>query len=76
MSVYKIRSKKTGLYSQGGAGPIGWSKVGKAWSSLAALKSHLTLYRGELSGRSRKIPNDWEVVVFVEGSTIDADKLE
>lgn len=38
--VYKIRNKKTGLYSTGGMTPA-FTKSGKTWSELAHLKNHL-----------------------------------
>ena len=41
-SVFKIRHNTTGLYSKGGIVPT-WGKVGKAWTSRAALGNHLTL---------------------------------
>lgn len=39
-TIYKIRHKKTGLFSGGGSCPR-WAKKGKAWSSIAYVKSHL-----------------------------------
>jgi hypothetical protein len=40
MSTYKIRDKNTGKFSTGGTRP-GWTKRGKAWSTLGYLKAHL-----------------------------------
>jgi hypothetical protein len=42
--AYKIRDKKTGLYSKGGAegGKFLWSKKGKTWNQVNHLKAHLT----------------------------------
>src|SRR6266403_3016544 len=37
---YKIRNKKTGLFSKGGSWPR-WSKLGKVWHSKGALSNHL-----------------------------------
>lgn len=45
-ALYKIRHRKTGLFSTGGAYP-GWSKKGKSWSSLTYVKSHLALVGGQ-----------------------------
>ena len=46
MKVYKIRNKETGLFKKGGGyylPEMGWSKSGKTWSSLGALKNHIRL---------------------------------
>lgn len=53
MIVYKIRHKDTGLYSKGGSSAIttrgragsSWGKYGKTWSSIAALKFHLNIFK-------------------------------
>lgn len=76
MKVYKIRDSKTGLYSTGGTKPK-WSKRGKVWVSLGALKSHLTLYRTGWARLHKKIPSTWIVEEFSnEGSsTIPAAEL-
>ncbi len=61
MEIFKIRSKKTGLYSGGRRYPS-WTKTGKAWTSDAKLLGHLymfTDYKGNVS-----IPEDWEIVTF------------
>jgi hypothetical protein len=47
--VYKIRSKKTGLYSLGGATPQ-WSKHGKTWMGLGPLKNHLNVLKEYYTG--------------------------
>ncbi len=41
--VYKIR-RPDGLYSTGGYWEPGWTKSGKAWTSIGALKNHLNLF--------------------------------
>lgn len=41
--LYKIRHKETGLFSVGGGTPS-WTKLGKTWSSLGTLRSHIALY--------------------------------
>ena len=37
---FKIRNRATGLFSTGGTTP-GFTKNGKSWSSMGALKNHL-----------------------------------
>jgi len=69
MKVYKIRDKKTGLFSTGGQNPK-WTRNGKAWSSEGSLKSHLTqhvqgVYDYNLrSYRTVKVPKNWEIVEY------------
>lgn len=41
MIYYKIRNKKTGLFSKGGEDPS-WNTVGKVWSKLGHLRLHIT----------------------------------
>ena len=44
MKVYKIRNKETGLFKQGGGGRFQyWTKTGKSWSSIGALKNHIRM---------------------------------
>lgn len=44
--VYKIFDKNTGLYKNAGTHKYrGWSKTGKVWRSVGALKNALNLYR-------------------------------
>ena len=42
MKIYKIRDKKTGLFSKGGNPPI-FDKVGKSWTSFKNVKLHLRM---------------------------------
>jgi hypothetical protein len=45
--VYMIRNKLTGLYSTGGgthSPTCGFSKAGKMWATLGALKNHLRMF--------------------------------
>jgi hypothetical protein len=42
--VYKIRRKSDGFFSGGGMHPS-FSKKGKVWSNLQALRSHITLVK-------------------------------
>ena len=70
MKVYKIRDKRTGLFSTGGTSPR-WTTVGKSWSCIGHVKCHLTLLQD--LGRSKKfqVPEEWDVVeyVYLETST-------
>jgi hypothetical protein len=67
--LFKIRNKKTGLFSPGGASAmhdVYWKKTGKVWAGLGPLKSHLTLLveaSGAESNLTRKLEN-WEVVEY------------
>ena len=65
ITVYKIRDKKTGLFSRGGVNPL-WSEKGKTWNSLGALKNHMNgwslMY---LSTTDDKYRADWEIVELV-----------
>jgi hypothetical protein len=38
--IYKIRDKKTGLYSGGGSW-VHWTKNGKSWGNIGHVKAHL-----------------------------------
>lgn len=67
MSVYKIRNKD-GKYSCGGA-HAAFHGNGKTWSTMGALKAHLTHYR-DAYGREREVPEDWEIVEFVQGPVV------
>lgn len=40
ITIYKIRSRVTGLYSTGGGTP-GWSKKGKTWNQRGHVSNHL-----------------------------------
>lgn len=42
--IYKIKNKKTGLFSKGGCKPT-FSKHGKIWKTKGYLKSHLSLVK-------------------------------
>lgn len=41
-TVYKIRDRKTGLYSTGGTWP-NWNAKGKVWTTTSAVSNHLGL---------------------------------
>jgi len=59
MEYYKIRNKKTGLFSSGGSS-ISWKKVGKMWP-IGQLKLHLTMVGKNREGFS--VYEDCEVVL-------------
>ena len=46
MISFKIRRKSDGLFSTGGTTPK-FTKNGKTWSSIGALKNHLNLMNGK-----------------------------
>lgn len=64
---YKIRSKKTGLFSKGGGyakftTSSHWSANGKIWQGIGPLKNHLALYKKR--DGTYDLPEDWEIVVI------------
>jgi hypothetical protein len=60
-ALYKIRDKRTGLYSTGGYSP-NWTKKGKTWTNIGHVKNHIRQLN-----RLDKV-DDWELVelAFVE----------
>jgi hypothetical protein len=67
MKSYKIRSKKTGLYSTAGY-IIKWNKTGKIWNQLNHATTHL-------NHKAPEYNEDIEIVEFelLESSVIDYD---
>lgn len=59
-TMFKIRSRKTGLFSAGGAWPK-WNTVGKVWKRKGDLSSHFTQLGNQ--GRTIYLEADAEVVV-------------
>jgi len=60
IKVYKIRHSDTGLWSKGGTSPS-FNKVGKTWSNIGHVKSHLNgMYKIDIDEISK-----WEIVEFV-----------
>lgn len=70
MKYYKIRNKRTGLYSTGGKFPD-WTKKGKSWATLGHVAAHLNQHVG--TNYQSWIYANCEVVTFVlvEESTED-----
>lgn len=66
-TFFKIRHKKTGLYSKGGVYPnaegnnIHWNKAGKTWDTLGKLRSHITSHMNRYNSTDM---TDWEVIEF------------
>jgi hypothetical protein len=66
---YKIRHKKTGLFSKGGVyvdadGIYGWTdRGGKTWDTIGKLRAHITSHIGK-SYRPGTDMSDWEVVLY------------
>jgi hypothetical protein len=58
VKVYKIFDMTTGLYKNEGTKPC-WSKEGKMWKTIGAVKNHLTQCCGE------NFKYTWEVHEFV-----------
>lgn len=66
ITAYKIRDKKTKMYSMGGqsGGRWMWTKKGKTWNQLNHIQSHMTQLSG--STNSKGIPEDYENSELVE----------
>lgn len=69
LKVYKIQSKTTGLFSTGGTSPR-FSRIGKTWSNIGHLKTHLLQFSTLPEEYS-----DCEIIELeykpIEGSRID-----
>lgn len=72
MEAVKLRHKETGLYSTGGM-YYDWTKRGRTWPSVGALKCslvqlHLHSYRNEhgVTVTKNNIPEEWEIVRLTE----------
>lgn len=59
MVIYKVRSKTTGLYSQGGIHPT-FSKVGKIWKNIGYLRNHFN----QLDNHGRNIYKSTDVEII------------
>lgn len=61
--LFKIIDTNTGLFSDGGVHPT-FSKKGKTWKTIGALKSHLVMVRDGLKYNKKNIktPLNWTVV--------------
>jgi hypothetical protein len=58
ITVFKIKSTLTGLFSTGGSSPD-WSKKGKTWSQ----RGHVSLHLSGLCGNGRRIYRQHDAVV-------------
>lgn len=65
---YKIRNKKTGLFSKGGHayGDLNFDETGKIWKTIGHVKNHLNMY-------DNRRTTDWEVVTF---SLVETEKCD
>lgn len=70
VTYYKIRHKKTGLWSKGGVYVNGegtnghWvAKGGKTWDTLGKLRSHITSHLATPHSKGTDM-SDWEVLVY------------
>lgn len=62
--VYKIRHSETGEFSTGGLYNK-WTKNGKVWNSIGALRNHLALWQDMGYGKpKRPIPATWQLVTY------------
>lgn len=67
-TFYKIRHKKTGMYSKGGTYVNAegtnsfWNKSGKTWDTLGKLRTHITSHMNRYYGATDM--SDWEVIEF------------
>lgn len=59
MVIYRVKSRKTGLYSKGGTWPS-FSKTGKIWKNIGHLRNHFNV----LDARGRKIYKDNDVEII------------
>lgn len=62
MQYFKIRSKITGQYSNGGSSPS-FANKGKLWAGLGPLKSHIRLVQKTCQTLNRY--KDCEIVEFI-----------
>jgi hypothetical protein len=63
-TVYMIRHKALDLYKTAGT-PAHWTRKGKVWNSIGALKNHLNLHRdnaGEFPEFLIEDMKQWEVI--------------
>lgn len=70
-TYYKIRHKKNGRFSKGGAyvsgdgsGYLWVEKGGKTWDTLGKLRAHITSHMSKYAGDTGTDMSDWEVVEY------------
>lgn len=68
-TFYKIRHKKTGKYSKGGAyvnaegtNSYWTDRMGKTWDTIGKLRAHITSHLNRYYGATDM--SDWEVIEF------------
>ncbi len=62
--MYKIRNKKTGLWSMGGVYED-FNSVGKVWKDLNGIKATLRIWTRGNGFAKCEIPKEWEIVEIV-----------
>lgn len=72
MTLFRIRSRKTGLFSKGGSPgeTRGWGKTGKLWKRAGDLNSHFTQL--DSTGRNAYRKLDCEVQVIEVTETVQS----
>jgi hypothetical protein len=82
MIAYKIRNKKTGLFSMGGMDALvrnsSWRKTGKVWKQIGHLKNHINqLYFPRNKKDQIYTLDDFEIVEYslVESSVFSVEDL-
>ncbi|PPD55491.1 MAG: hypothetical protein CTY12_00515 [Methylotenera sp.] len=59
MVIYRVKSRKTGLYSKGGTWPS-FSKTGKIWKNIGHLRNHFNV----LDSHGRRIYKEHDVEII------------
>jgi hypothetical protein len=74
MKFYKIRNKRTGLFSTGGVWP-NWSRLGRTFNTIGHVRQHLSSYN--CGNRMKETYENAEIVELetVENWTIEVDRF-
>lgn len=77
-TVFKIRSKKTGLFSKGGSSPSEWtwSKTGKVWKTIGQLRCHLAQHGSYASHGSFGSQNPCQEYLDNEAEVVEYEIVE
>lgn len=70
-TIYMIHHKRLGLYKTGGT-PSNWTRKGKVWNSIGALKNHLNLHKdndGKFPDYLIEDMKEWEVIAIAVTQT-------